>query len=128
MVQLLCDRSCYIALLLNALAEQRRDAVSSNGQETAVYDRKLRYHSNSHVKTLQDAMWLIDHGQICGFWETSDAVNGKHSCPNTLGRILFALTSFKQVKVGGPEAVLNRYSCAPAAVEDLEAAQNDRRP
>jgi hypothetical protein len=40
----------------------------------------------------------------------------------------FALTSFKQLKVGGPEAVLNRYSCAPAAVEDLEAAPNDRAP
>ena len=59
---------------------------------------------------------------------TSDAVHGKYSCLNTLGRILFALTSFEQLKVGGPEAVLNRYSCAPVAVEDLEAAQNDRAP
>jgi len=59
---------------------------------------------------------------------TSDAVDGKYNCPNTLGRILFALTSLKQLKVGGLEAVLNRYSCAPAAVEDLEAAQNDRAP
>ena len=50
---------------------------------------------------------------------TSDAVDGKYSCLNILGNILFALTSLKKVKVGGPKAVLNYCSCAPAAVEDL---------
>lgn len=60
-----------------------------------MYDWKLRYHSHLHVNTAQqDAMWLIDRVQLRGFWETSEAKDGKYRCPNKLGMMLFASSSF----------------------------------